>query len=224
MNCWRPSRSKAWGGLGFNLGAPVLNECGQVVGVLSNNFEMAVNPAQLQQIFSSESWVPPRASQQCLDQEQADSLAEAVQDSLAEAVQDSLAQVVQAAQDSMTAMAARLRALETRPVQDQNPEEIQGLQEEIQRQQEEIQRHRELIESLSAAAQPEPQPRVPRWAIVMGLSILAALGLAGVVRLRSGAGSRGSCRRAPAIPAATAFTSAGCPRPPRCSVGLPERE
>lgn len=176
-----PIEVESLGALGFNLGAPLLNECGQVIGVLSNNLEMAVSPARLQQIFSGESWVPPRASQQCLAQEQADSLAEAVQ--------DSLAQVVQAAQDSMTAMAERMRALETRPVQDQNPEEIQRLQEEMQSHQEEIRRHQELIESLSAAPQPEPQPRVPRWAMVMGLSILAALGLAGVVRLRSGAGA-----------------------------------
>ena len=198
-----PIEVESLGAAGFNLGAPVLNECGQVIGALSSNVEMAVSPARLQQIFSGEDWVAPRASQPCLAQEQVDlldpavqdsldqmvqdsldqmvqdSLDQMVQDSLAQAVQDSLAQV---AQDSMAAMAARLRTLEARPVQDQNPEEIQRVQEEIRGLQ-------ELIESLRAPPEPEPQPSVPGWAIVMGISILAALGLAGVVRLRSGAGA-----------------------------------
>ena len=219
------------GAAGFNLGAPVLNECGQVIGALSNNNERAVSPGRLQQIFSGEDWVPPRASQQCgaslveaqdsLVEAQGDSLVEAqdslveAQDSLVEAqdslveAQDSLVQALQRSQDRIGDLEERLEILIGGP--DQNPEEIRRLREEIQRVQEEnrtreeeIQRVQEesrrvreetqrvqdelqsQIDSLRALAEDE-RSGLPLWATVMGISILAALGLMGVVRLRSGA-------------------------------------
>ena len=192
FDLFAPIELEGLGAAGFSLGAPVLNECGQVIGAISSNVEMAVSPARLQQIFTGEDWAPPRASQQCLTQEQidsriADSLAAvedslaAVEDSLA-AVRDSLAQVVR---DSVATAEARLRALQAQPEQEQDQEEIQRLDVELAA----------LRDSLAAL---EPQPIVPRWTIV-GLSVLAALGLLlGIVRLRSGAGAGPAIAKPPA--------------------------